>query len=195
MVLLSQSACLLAGDLRIPMAMLLVFGTAELLAEVCGRIRLPGIVGEILAGMALGEHVERRVHRLTHGVSEMLVPFFLAGIGLHVDLKLFPAPRVLMLAALILVAALLSKFAGCGLAALRLGRADALRIGVGMVPRGEVGMVVAQLGLSMGAIGKETYGVAVFMAVATTILAPPMLEMVFRSVQPAVREAELAPLG
>jgi Kef-type K+ transport system membrane component KefB len=53
------------------------------------------------------------------------------------------------------------------------------RIGVGMVPRGEVGMVVAQLGLAMGVIGKPVYSVVVFMAVATTIVSPPLLKSAF----------------
>ena len=179
------------AEAEFALALVLLF-SLSLLAVYIG---VAAIVGAFLAGMALAEHVEPRVHHLTHGVSELLVPFFLAGIGLHVDLKLFSTPRVLALAASILAVALLSKFVGCGLAALRLGRADALRIGVGMVPRGEVGMVVAQLGLSLGAIGKETYGIAVFMAVATTILAPPLLGLVFRANKPAALEIELAPLS
>jgi Kef-type K+ transport system membrane component KefB len=143
------------------------------------------IVGAFLAGMALAEHVEPRVHDLAHGVSELMVPFFLVGIGLHVDLRIFTTPSVVLLALAVLVAAVVTKFVGCGLAAWKLGRADALRIGLGMVPRGEVGMVVAQIGLSLGAIHQQTYGVAVFMAVATTILAPPLVKFAYRGVGPA----------
>ena len=55
-----------------------------------------------------------------------------------------------------------------------------LRIGIGMVPRGEVGMVVAQLGMTMGVVTKPIYTVVVFMAVATTLIAPPLLNMAFR---------------
>jgi Kef-type K+ transport system membrane component KefB len=117
---------------------------------------------------------------LTHGVTELLVPFFLAGIGLHLDLSAFADTRTLILAAVILVAAVASKLIGCGLGALGLGRTDALRVGVGMVPRGEVGMVVAQIGLSMGVVAKPIYGVVVFMAVATTLVAPPLLKMAYR---------------
>jgi Kef-type K+ transport system membrane component KefB len=113
-------------------------------------------------------------------VTELLVPFFLAGIGLHLDLSAFANTRTLLLAAVILVAAVLSKLIGCGLGAWRLGRTDALRIGVGMVPRGEVGMVVAQIGLSMGVVAKPIYGVVVFMAVATTLIAPPLLKIAYR---------------
>ena len=80
----------------------------------------------------------------------------------------------------ILIAAILSKLLGCGLGALRFGWDDALRIGTGMIPRGEVGMVVAQLGLSMGVVQKPLYAVVVFMAVATTLIAPPLLSLTFR---------------
>jgi Kef-type K+ transport system membrane component KefB len=143
-------------------------------------VGVAAIVGAFLAGMALAEHVEPRVHDLAHGVSELMVPFFLVGIGLHVDLRIFATPSVLMLALVVLLAAVATKLVACGLAAWRLGRVDALRVGLGMVPRGEVGMVVAQIGLSLGAIHQQTYGVAVFMAVATTLLAPPLIKIAYR---------------
>ena len=165
------------------------------LSLVAVYVGVAAIVGAFLAGMALAEHVEPRVHDLVHGVSELLVPFFLAGIGLHVDLQVFTNPTVLLLALVILLAAVLSKFVGCGLAALKLGRADALRIGVGMVPRGEVGMVVAQLGLAMGVIRQNTYAVAVFMAVATTLVAPLLLNIAYRKVMPLPQEGELPRTG
>ena len=56
------------------------------------------------------------------------------------------------------------------------------RVGVGMIPRGEVGMVVAQLGMSLGVIPKPVYAVVVFMAVATTLIAPPLLQWAYRGV-------------
>jgi Kef-type K+ transport system membrane component KefB len=143
-------------------------------------VGVAAIVGAFLAGMALAEHVEPRVHDLAHGVSELMVPFFLVGIGLHVDLRIFATPSVLMLALVVLLAAVATKLVACGLAAWRLGRVDALRVGLGMVPRGEVGMVVAQIGLSLGAIHQQTYGVAVFMAVATTLLTPPLIKIAYR---------------
>jgi Kef-type K+ transport system membrane component KefB len=152
------------------------------------------IIGAFLAGMALAETVTHRVHDLAHGVTELLVPFFLAGIGLHLDLSVFTSGSTIMMAAVILVAAVASKLIGCGLGALSLGRADAIRVGVGMVPRGEVGMVVAQIGLTLGVISKPVYGVTVFMAVATTLIAPPLLKMAYRDVT-AVREQEQFRLG
>ena len=88
-----------------------------------------------------------------------------------------------LLALIILAAAVLSKLIGCGLGAISLGRREMFRIGCGMVPRGEVGMVVAQLGLSMAVIEKPVYSVVVFMAVATTIVAPALLNLAYSGEQ------------
>jgi Kef-type K+ transport system membrane component KefB len=142
------------------------------------------IIGAFLAGMALSETVDHRVHDLTNGVTELLVPFFLAGVGLHLNLASFSDPWNLLLGLLILVAAVVSKLIGCGLGALNLGRVDAVRVGVGMVPRGEVGMVVAQIGLGLGVVAQHIYGIIVFMSVVTTLLAPPLLKAAFADTEP-----------
>jgi Kef-type K+ transport system membrane component KefB len=167
-----------AGEVQFNLAMVLLFGLA-LLATYAG---VAAIIGAFLAGMALSETLGERVHVLSHGVSELLVPFFLAGIGLHLDLSVFATTETMLLSAIILVAAVVSKIIGCGVGGLSLGRADAMRIGVGMVPRGEVGMVVAQIGLSLGVVSPRIFGVVVFMAVFTTIVAPPLLNLSFRGV-------------
>ena len=164
------------SEAEFTLALALLFGLS-LLAVYAG---IAAIVGAFLAGMALSEAVEQRVVDLTSGVSELLVPFFLAGIGLHLDLTAFANSRTILLALVILIAAVLSKFIGCGAGALALGRKDAVRVGVGMIPRGEVGMVVAQIGLAMGVIAQSIYGIIVFMSVATTLVAPPLLKWAYR---------------
>jgi len=175
------------GEARFVLAMSLLFALA-LLAVYTG---VAAIVGAFLAGLALGESTGPRERSLVQGVSELLVPFFLAGIGLHVDLSAFGHIGTAVLALVILAAAVVSKFIGCGLGALGLGKADALRVGVGMIPRGEVGMVVAQIGLGFGMLSRGSYGVVVFMSVATTIIAPPLLKMAYRSsLEAAVPEGE-----
>jgi Kef-type K+ transport system membrane component KefB len=138
------------------------------------------IVAAFLAGMAIAPRAGKRVHKSAHGATWVLVPFFLAGIGLHVELESFRSMPLIQLTAIVVFAAVVSKLVGCGLAALSLGKADAIRIGVGMIPRGEVGMVVAQIGLGLGAISRDIYSVVVFMAAATTIIAPPLLNIAFR---------------
>jgi len=146
------------------------------------------IVGAFLAGLALSENADTRVRDLTRGVNEFLVPFFLVGIGLHLDLSLFRSRSTLTLALMILAAAIVSKLIGCGLGAAGMGWTNIVKIGMGMVPRGEVGMVVAQMGLSMAVISTEVYGVVVFMAVATTLVTPLLLKVAFRN--PRLEEVE-----
>jgi Kef-type K+ transport system membrane component KefB len=172
------------------MAMTLLFALS-LLAVYAG---VAAIVGAFLAGMALSEAVDRRVADLTNGVAELLVPFFLVAIGMQFDVSAFANRSTLALAAVIFAAAVISKFVGCGLGSLRMGTADALRVGVGMVPRGEVGMVVAQLGLRIGVMGESLYAVVVFMSVATTLVAPPLLKWAFRGATPTGQE-EIVHLG
>src|SRR5260370_6943312 len=128
---------------------------------------------------------------LTRGVSELLGPFFLAGIGLHLNFGVFRSRSTIALALVILAAAVVTKLVGCGLGAISLGWQNVLKIGLGMVPRGEVGMVVAQIGLGMAVISTGVYNVVVFMAVATTLLTPLLLKIPFRT--PAVVPAEAHP--
>lgn len=164
-----------SGEAQFNIALVLLFALSVLAIYV----GVAAIIGAFLAGMALAESVSQRVHDLAHGISELLVPFFLAGIGLHLDVTTFQDRSLLMLALVILAAAVVSKLVGCGLGAAKLGRVEMFRIGVGMVPRGEVGMVVAQLGLSMAVIEKPVYAVVVFMAVATTLIAPALLNIAY----------------
>jgi Kef-type K+ transport system membrane component KefB len=172
-----------SGEGEFTLSIVLLFGLS-LLAIHAG---VAAIIGAFLAGMALADSVGDRVHHMTGGVTEFLVPFFLAGIGLHLDGSVFSNRNTIVLAVVILVVACVTKFVGCGLGALRLGWADATRVGTGMIPRGEVGMVVAQIGLGLRIIPKDVYGIVVFMSIATTILAPPLLKLSYRSlIQPPI---------
>ena len=177
------------GEVQFTVSMVVLFGLA-LLATYAG---VAAIVGAFLAGMSLAESVGERLRVMTNGVAELLVPFFLAGIGLHLNLRVFANRDTILLAVVILAAAIVSKLIGCGLGAATYGWADMLRIGVGMIPRGEVGMVVAQIGQRMGIIPAPVYGVVVFMAVATTLVAPPLLALAYRGVErgPAVEELQI----
>ena len=135
---------MLPSQLKIPeteftLAMAVLFALSVLAVST----GVAAITGAFLAGMALSESVEQRVHDLTAGVTEVFLPFFLAGIGMHLDLITFRHKSTLILTVLIVAAAIVSKVIGCGLGAIRLGKREAWRIGTGMIPRGEVGMVVA----------------------------------------------------
>jgi Kef-type K+ transport system membrane component KefB len=169
-----------AGEVQFNMAMILLF----VLAVLAMYTGVAAIIGAFLAGMALSETAGARVRDLSKGVNELLVPFFLAGIGLHLDVGVFSNRSTLALALIILAIAVVTKLIGCGLGAISLGWTNVLKIGLGMVPRGEVGMVVAQIGLSLAVISQQTYAVVVFMAVASTIVTPLLLKIAFREERP-----------
>ena len=99
------------------MAMILLFSLA-VLAFYAG---VAAIVGAFLAGLALAGSADSRVRNLTRGVTELLVPFFLAGIGLNFDIGIFRSRSTALLALVILVAAIATKVLGCGLATLPAG--------------------------------------------------------------------------
>ena len=165
-----------AAESQFILALILMF----LFAVLAVYSGIAAIVGAFLAGMALAEHTGSRARDLTQGVADFLVPFFLAGIGLYVDLSVFSHLAIVLLTLAILVAVVVSKVVGCGLGALPLGRVDAARVGVGMVPRGEVCVAVARLGLALGIIRQSMYSVVIFVAVAAALLAPPLLNLAFR---------------
>jgi Kef-type K+ transport system membrane component KefB len=142
------------------------------------------VVAKWGAGLALSDTANTRVRDLTRGVSELLVPFFLVGIGLRLDLALFRSKSTLVLALLILAMVIVTKLLGCGLGAFSAGWENALKVGLGMVPRGEVTMVVAQMGLSLAVIRPEIYAVVVFTTVASALLTPLLLRIGFRSPTP-----------
>ncbi len=157
-------------------------------------IGVAAIIGAFLAGMALAEATESNhtLHDQTSGITELFVPFFLTSIGMQLKLDVFSDPKTLTLAILVTIAALLTKIVGCGAGAWHLGWRQAAQVGVGMMPRGEVGIVVAQIGLSLGVIGDSLFGVVLFMAVVTTLIAPPLLKILFASQTPGSNGSQLS---
>ena len=163
------------------------------LSVAASYIGVAAIIGAFLAGMALAEAAEDnpRMHRQMSGVTEFLVPFFLVNIGMQLTLAIFRSWSVISLCVLVTLVAIVTKLLGCGVGAFNLGMRRAGQVGMGMVPRGEVGIIVAQIGLSLAVIGAELYGVVLFMAVATTVIAPPFLKWLYAS-EVAARE-EIGP--
>ena len=148
-------------------------------------VGVAAIIGAFLAGMALAEATEENygMHKLTSGVTEFLVPFFLVNIGMQLNLAVFKDWSVVLLAVVITVAAVVTKFVGCGLGAWGMTRRQMAQVGVGMVPRGEVGIVVAQIGLSLAVITERFFASVLFMAVATTLIAPPLIKYFYSEPQ------------
>lgn len=144
-------------------------------------IGVAAIIGAFLAGMALSEATEDnyKMRRLSAGVMEFMVPFFLVNIGMQLNLSIFRDASVTTFAVVITLAAVVTKFVGCGLGAYGMGMKEASRVGIGMVPRGEVGIVVAQIGLGLAAITEKFFAAVLFMAIATTLIAPPLIKILF----------------
>jgi Kef-type K+ transport system membrane component KefB len=154
------------------------------LSAVASYIDLAAIVGAFLAGMVLAElNIEFNLSVKTESLYNFLVPFFFVILGSWVDLTIFTKPALLWAALVITLFAVLGKLLGCGLGALNLGKKDALTVGFGMVPRGEVGMIIASIGLSMKAITSDLYTVIIFMVMATTLVTPPILRGLTKNVR------------
>lgn len=167
------------------------------LSVAAAYIGVAAIIGSFLAGMTLAEASEGhpRMHRQTNGVTEFLVPFFLVNIGMQLRLDVFRSPSVIALCVVVTLVAVATKLFGCGLGAYTLGLKRAAQVGMGMVPRGEVGIIVAQIGLGLAVIGPELFGVVLFMAVATTVIAPPFLKLLYAGEPAAEREIGPADAG
>jgi Kef-type K+ transport system membrane component KefB len=97
------------------------------------------------------------------------------------------------MAVVISILAILTKMIGCGVPMLKEGWKEALKVGLGMTPRGEVALIVALIGLQMNMISQRAYAVVIFMTAVTTILPPPLLKLMFREDAPTgALELELA---
>ena len=150
------------------------------LAGLAAAIGLAAIIGAFLAGMVFAEareHFELEHQALP--IYSFLVPFFFVITGSHVDWRLFVDGEILGLALAVTALALIGKLVA-GLALSCQGRRSMAIVGVGMAPRGEVGLIVASLGLSLGAITPQIFGVVVIMSILTTLVAPPILRVLYQ---------------
>jgi Kef-type K+ transport system membrane component KefB len=146
------------------------------LSAVASFIHLAAIVGAFMAGMVLAElDIQFKLSLKFESLYDFLVPFFFVVMGTQVDLSVFTKISLVQAAIILTIFAVLGKLIGCGLGGITLGFKEALVVGVGMVPRGEVGMIVASIGLSMGVISSDLYSIVIFMVIVTTLLTPPFL--------------------
>ncbi len=158
----------------------LVFGWS---ADALGG--MAAITGAFITGVGLGrarESVKHEIEMAVHNIAyPFLVPVFFVGVGLVTNLREFDLSS-LPLAGLLLVAAVVSKIGGCGVGA-RLGGFDNLasfRIGVCMISRGEVGLIIAAIGLAHGAFDDALFPALFVVILLTTILTPPLVRRVFQ---------------
>jgi Kef-type K+ transport system membrane component KefB len=154
------------------------FGAAGLAAFV----GLSPIVGSFSVGMAVAStRVIKQVEDYVSKLGIIFAPLFFAIIGAQVDLRGINA-EVLYLSGIIIAIAIVTKLVGCGLPALIFLRdkGKAMKVGIGMVSRGEVGLIVAGVGVTSGALSTNVYTTVIIMVALTTIITPIWLKVVYR---------------
>ncbi|MGB2907915.1 MAG: cation:proton antiporter [Candidatus Aminicenantaceae bacterium] len=151
------------------------------LAELADLIGLAAIIGAFMAGIIIDElagvyDLERKVKY----VSEFLLPFFFVMMGAHLDPLVFLNPRILLLTLVITVVAVVSKMLGAVAATWKEEWMVRLQTGICMVPRGEVGIIVGLVGISLQTITQELYSLVLGMSLLTTVITPPLILWAFR---------------
>ena len=149
------------------------------------KIGMAAIIGAFFAGLAFAEYSPRwNLRPRAFAINEFLAPFFFFSMGARLNLHVFD--RKLIISAIVIsLLAFISKLVGCGLPVLKSGWKTALKVGVGMVPRGEVGLIVALVGLQMNIISPSAYALVIIMTGVTTLVAPPIMKLLFRPDAPA----------
>ena len=169
-----------AGLLSFAVATMFLYAWA---AEFIGGVAL--ITGAFLAGVLLGRTTFR--HELEEGIGGLpygfFVPLFFISIGLQANARSL-GPATLAFALIISAIAIVSKLLGAGFGARLAGfdRGASFRLGIGMISRGEVGLIVAAVGIAEGLIGDEVFAVMVIMVLVTTLVTPPLLRVAYARV-------------
>jgi Kef-type K+ transport system membrane component KefB len=162
---------------------LIALAFALLLAWLAQASGSAMIVGALAAGLVLHHTPQRReIEQSVTRLGHLFVPIFFACVGAAVDLRSLATPQMLVVALVITVVGVAGKLvAGFSL---RKFEGNRLLVGVAMIPRGEVGLIFAQVGLASGAIGPGEFGAIMTMVVVTTLVTPPWLGALARSTKP-----------
>ncbi|MEK6865524.1 MAG: cation:proton antiporter [Thermoproteota archaeon] len=151
-------------------------------AALAGLIGLSPIVGAFAVGMALSAtKIVEKIHLYIEKLGLIFAPLFFAIIGAQVDLRGVNL-EILALSGVIIALAIVTKLGGCGLPAMYFlkSKTQGIRVGIGMISRGEVGLIVAGVGISTGVLTSNVYSTIVIMVAATTIITPIWLKMEYR---------------
>ena len=154
-------------------------------AALAGSIGLSPIVGAFAVGMALSTtKVFDKIENYVGKIGLIFAPLFFAIIGAQVDLRAVNL-EILVLSAIIVVVAVTTKLFGCGLPAMYFlkSKQQGLRVGIGMISRGEVGLIVAGVGVTAGILENDVYSTIIIMVVVTTIITPIWLKLEYRKEQ------------
>jgi len=154
-------------------------------AALAGSIGLSPIVGAFAVGMALSTtKVFEKIENYVGKIGLIFAPLFFAIIGAQVDLRAVDL-NILMLSGVIIAVAIVTKLFGCGLPAMLFlkSKKQGMRVGIGMISRGEVGLIVAGVGVTAGILDADVYSTIVIMVAVTTIITPIWLKMEYRKEQ------------
>lgn len=147
------------------------------LAAIAAQIGLAAIIGAFLAGMIVAESKDREeMEREVEPLYAFFPPFFFAFIGIEISLGELAEPGTLALLAGLTAIAIASKLVGAYPGARALGPDEGRIVAIGMVPRGEVGIIIAGIGAASGVVSEELFAAVVAMSVLTTLAAPPALK-------------------
>jgi Kef-type K+ transport system membrane component KefB len=163
------------------------------LSVVSEQIGMAAIIGAFFAGMSFAEYApEWNLIPRVSAINEFLAPYFFFIMGAKLNLSVF-GTDVLISAVVISFLAIVSKLVGCGLPVLKQGWQTSAKVGVGMTPRGEVGLIVALIGVQMKMISDAAYAIVVFMTATTTLFAPITLRYLYRRYPAEFEEEEYEP--
>ncbi|MDD2240516.1 MAG: cation:proton antiporter [Kiritimatiellae bacterium] len=169
----------------------LALGCALLLAGLSEMAGLAMIIGAYIMGLSLSRtDLVQVIRKEIEGLHNILVPVFFGSMGMMVNLSAIG--NVWKIGTIYAVLAVISKAAGCALPALFCGfnRHGALRIGMGMLPRAEVALIVAGIGLTSGTIGQDIFGIVILMSLVTTLIGPMLLDGSLENTASGLRHPE-----
>lgn len=164
---------------------------ALILAGIFEKSGLAMIVGAYIMGLSLSKtDLSYMIQGNLSILQKLLVPVFFCVMGMLVNLKEFTTVPIIAFGAIYTIVAILGKLVGCSIPSLFLNFnwRGALRIGVGMIPRGEVALIIAGIGLSTGLLQHEAFSVAIVMTFITTLITPPLFAKLLESDKPVLRK-------
>ena len=173
----------------------MAFGLALCLAGFFEFMGLAMIIGAYVMGLALSRtDLKHPIQEMLTPVYTFLVPLFFCSMGMMVDISALCSKPVLIFGGIYTALAVFAKVVGCLVPSMCCGFnfLGGLRIGAGMVPRGEVALVIAGLGLSSGYLTQEIFGIGILMTLVTTVVAPPALVGLFAPKAKGVRHPKQA---
>lgn len=162
----------------------LAFGMALIVAGIFEKAGLAMIIGAYVMGLAFSKtDLSYVIQETLHSIYEFMVPVFFTVMGMLVNVKAMTSKTIIAFGITYTLGAIVAKMVGCAVPPLFAGfnLRGSIRVGLGMIPRGEVALIIAGIGLANGILSNEIFGVAIIMTLITTIIAPPLLNASLRN--------------